>query len=254
MIRNEYIRFMQTLDREGVPDSSRKIANIIFDHLDEITPLGTGHGRRIQKIVELAQDEYKTANCKCTAEIEDAQTVVSGITGLKSLTVGPFRGFAKPEKFDLDSQIVLIYGPNGSGKSSFCEALEYGLLGSVEEAESKRFRETQDYLKNAYIKGFESPVIEAKFAEAEPDIVTANEAQFRFCFVEKNRIDNFSHIAAHSPARQTALISTLFGLDSFNEFVCGFSDEIDDKYIDRVGEKAKELGIKKLALEVTSRQ
>ncbi|MGF3860388.1 AAA family ATPase [Salmonella enterica] len=35
---------------------------------------------------------------------------------------------------------MLIYGPNGTGKSSFCEALEYTLLGNVAEAESKRFR------------------------------------------------------------------------------------------------------------------
>ena len=169
------------------------------------------------------------------------------MTRLKSLTVGPFRGFAKPEVFDLDSQIVLIYGPNGSGKSSFCEALEYGLLGSVEEAESKRFREARDYLKNAYVDRFEPPVIGVNFADAEPAIVTANEVQFRFCFVEKNRIDSFSRIAAHLPARQTALISTLFGLDSFNDFVRGFSDEIDDKYIDLIGEKATQLAKKQLS-------
>ena len=249
MIRNEYLRFMQTLGTDGMPDNVRKLANIVLDHLDEITPLGTAHGRRAQKIVDLAQREFKTANSECTAGVEDAQTDANEITKLKSLTVGPFRGFAKPETFDLDSQIVLIYGPNGSGKSSFCEALEYGLLGSVEEAESKRFRETDDYLKNAYVGRFEPPVIEADFADAEPAIVTANEAQFRFCFVEKNRIDNFSRIAAHSPARQTALISTLFGLDSFNDFVRGFSAEIDDRYIDLIGKKASQLAIKQRALE-----
>jgi DNA sulfur modification protein DndD len=50
--------------------------------------------------------------------------------------------------------------------------------------------------------------------------------------VEKNRIDNFSRIAAQVPAKQTELISTLFGLESFTEFVRNFTVEIDEKYID----------------------
>ena len=249
MIRNEYLRFMQTLSTDGAPGNVCKLANVVLNHLDEITPLGTAHGKRSQKVVELAQRDYKTANSECTAGIEDSEPNANGITRLKSLTVGPFRGFAKPENFDLDSHIVLIYGPNGSGKSSFCEALEYGLLGSVEEAESRRFRETCDYLKNAYIDQFEPPVIGANFADDEPAIITANEVQFRFCFVEKNRIDSFSRIAAHLPARQTALISTLFGLDSFNDYVSGFSAEIDDKYIDVIGSNATKLAIKQVALE-----
>ena len=249
MIRNEYLRFMQTLGTDGVPDNVRKLANVVLNHLDEITPLGTAHGKRTQKIVELSMREYKTANSECISGIENSRPDANGITRLKSLTVGPFRGFTEQEKLDLDRQIVLIYGPNGSGKSSFCEALEYGLLGSVEEAESRRFREARDYLKNAYVDRFEPPVVGANFADAGPTIVTANEVQFRFCFVEKNRIDSFSRIAAHLPARQTALISTLFGLDSFNDFVRGFSAEIDDKYIDLNGKKATLLAIKQLSLE-----
>lgn len=248
MTKIEYLRFMQTLSADRVPENVRKLANVILNHLDEITPLGTAHGKRSQKIVELIKREYKTANSECTAGIEAFRPDVNEITRLKSLTVGPFRGFTRQEYFDLDSRIVLIYGPNGSGKSSFCEALEYGLLGTVEEADSKRFKEVQNYLKNAHVEQFVPPIVRVNFADANPDIVTANEARFRFCFVEKNRIDNFSRIAAHLPARQTMLISTLFGLDSFNDFVRGFSIEIDDKYIDRIGNKAKLLAIKQTAL------
>jgi DNA sulfur modification protein DndD len=249
MIRNEYLRFMRTLDSDDVPNNVRKLANIILDHLDEITPLGTAAGRRVKAIVLLAQREFNIACNECAVEIEDIQTNFNGIKRLKLLKVGPFSGFTKPETFDLDSQLVLIYGPNGTGKSSFCEALEYGLLGSVAEAESKRFRDARDYLKNAYVDRFEPPMIEANIADAEPAIVKANESQFRFCFVEKNRIDSFSRIAAHTPARQNELISTLFGLDSFNDFVSGFSTEIDDKYIDIVGEKSVALSEKRQALE-----
>ena len=54
---------------------------------------------------------------------------------------------------------ISLIGPNGTGKSSFCEALEFGLLGNVAEAESKRFRNQDDYLKNAHTNSFEAPVI-----------------------------------------------------------------------------------------------
>ncbi|MDD5272812.1 MAG: AAA family ATPase, partial [Methylovulum sp.] len=248
MLKLEYLHFMQTLNTNAVPDNVRKLANIILDHLDEIIPLGTTHGKRVQKIVELAQHEFTTANCNYLVEVGNYQTSTNDITRLKSLTVGPFRGFAKSEFFDLDSQIVLLYGPNGSGKSSFCEALEYGLLGYVEEAGAKRFKTPNDYLKNAHIDQFEPPKIEANFANTEATVVRANEAQFRFCFVEKNRIDNFSRLAAHLPARQAELISTLFGLDSFNDFVRGFSEKIDDKYIDLIGKKSLALSEKKQSI------
>lgn len=250
MIRKEYHRFMQTLGGDGVPENVCKLANIIFNNLDDIIPLGTAAGRRVQKVVVLAQREFSTVSGECAVEIDDDQVNGSDISRLKSLNVGPFRGFAKAEPFDLDSQLVLIYGPNGSGKSSFCEALEYGLLGTVEEAENKRFREAREYLKNAHVGQFTSPVIEACFADSEPAIITADEAQFRFCFVEKNRIDNFSRIAAHVPSRQTQLISTLFGLDSFNEFVRNFSTEIGDRYIDLSGKKAGILDEKRKSLDI----
>jgi hypothetical protein len=71
---------------------------------------------------------------------------------------------------------------------------------------------------------------------------------YRFCFVEKNRIDDFSRIAAKAPAQQSKLIGTLFGLESFDEFVKGFSNELDSKYIDISGQKAIKLKEKRINL------
>jgi len=119
--------------------------------------------------------------------------------------------------------------------------------GNVAEAESKRFR-PQDYLTNAHVGQFLTPTIEAIDGDGETLPIVFNEAQYRFCFVEKNRIDNFSRIAAQLPARRTELISTLFGLDGFNEFVRNFTSEIDERYIDLRGVKAYELRQKQQAL------
>ena len=246
MIRNEYLRFIQTLKTDNTPEGVRKIGNLVLEHLNTIQPLTTHQGQRVRNIVRLAQGQWSTLAKEVTAEANDVDDNAATITRLKSLHVGPFRGFARQEDFDLDSSLVLIYGPNGTGKSSFCEALEYGLLGNVAEAESKRFRQ-QDYLTNAHVGQFVAPIIEAIDGDGETLPIVANEAQYRFCFIEKNRIDNFSRIAAQLPARQTELISTLFGLDGFNEFVRNFTSEMD-RYIDLYGVKANELRLKQQAL------
>jgi DNA sulfur modification protein DndD len=240
MIQSEYLRFLQTLINDDTSDEVRKVANLVLLHIDSLAPLSTTRGQRINKLVELAQTDWPTTNADIQPESEETEIQTCSFTRLKKLSVGPFRGFAKQEDFDLDSQLVLIYGPNGTGKSSFCEALEYGLLGSVAEAESKRFRQ-QDYLKNAHTDTFTPPELSGLDAEGNDISISANEALYRFCFVEKNRIDNFSRIAAQSPAKQTELISTLFGLDAFTDFVGNFTGTMDDRYIDLEGVKAKEL-------------
>ncbi|ENN8404511.1 AAA family ATPase [Proteus mirabilis] len=249
MLSNEFLRFFQTLDVADVPGNVRKMANLVRDNLDSIIPLGTAQGQRIRRIVELAQPAWDTLSLEIPPLPEQNSERVSTFSRLKKLSVGPFRGFARQEEFDLDSRLVLIYGPNGTGKSSFCEALEYTLLGNVAEAASKRFRNQSDYFRNAYVNQFSAPVITGVGAQGQDVSIENNEAQHRFCFVEKNRIDSFSRIAALAPARQTELISTLFGLDAFNDFVRNFTAEIDAKYIDLIGIKAVQLAEKRRTLE-----
>ncbi|MCF8054745.1 MAG: AAA family ATPase [Deltaproteobacteria bacterium] len=241
MIRTEYIRFLQTLNAQSVSADVRKMANLVLQHLGTLIPLSTAKGQRIQKIAKLAQENWSSVGTDIHPPSEQVTEQTCPIIQLKSISVGPFRGFAKQEDFDLDSKLVLIYGPNGTGKSSFCEALEYGLLGNVAEAESKRFRNQQDYLKNAYTESFTPPTLVGLDSQGNDISITRNEVLYRFCFVEKNRIDNFSRIAAQAPAKQTELISSLFGLDAFTEFVRNFTDTMDCRYIVLEGVKAKEL-------------
>jgi len=254
MIQAEYLRFLQTLNNDSTPEGVRKIANLALAHLDDLIPLTTYQGQRVRKMVALLQSNWETTSAEIQPLPENIEEQQSKITQLKSMSVGPFRGFARQEVFDLSSHLVLIYGPNGTGKSSFCEALEYGLLGNVIEAESKRFRDQRDYLRNAHVNQFASPVITAVDDQGNEVAVASSEAHYRFCFVEKNRIDSFSRIAAQAPAKQAALISTLFGLESFTEFVRNFTDEIDDRYIDLVGKKAILLSQKRQALAGAEQQ
>ena len=247
MVRVEYSNFLQTLNNNASVEI-RKIANLVLENLDELIPLKTAQGQRIKKIASLAQLRWENIGSEISplpATLGEQKTKIAKI---KSLTVGPFRGFSKPEHFDLDSNLVLIYGPNGTGKSSFCEALEYCLLGNVEDAENKRFRNQVEYLKNAHVNRFLAPILQAEDSQNNILSVQPDEQIYRFCFVEKNRIDNFSRIAAQVPSKQTELISTLFGLESFTEFVKNFTPDMDGRYIDIIGEKSKELGEKRSQL------
>ncbi|MCF7944845.1 MAG: chromosome segregation protein SMC [Spirochaetia bacterium] len=248
MVHAEYHRFLQTLSKDEIPKDVRKMANLVLLHLDTLIPLSTSQGQRVKKLVQLAQSNWDSIS----SDIQPIQerTIEQNVQDiqLKSLTVGPFRGFLKQEVFDLASHLVLCYGPNGTGKSSFFEALEYSLLGYVAEAESKRFRNQDDYLKNAHINSFITPILTGVDNEGNDISVSADEAFYRFCFVEKTRIDSFSRIAAQTPAKQTELISSLFGLDAFTEFVRNFTETMDERYIDLKGSKAEELNQKKQAL------
>jgi len=248
MIKSEFLRFMQTLNPSTVPANVRKIANIIFDNMDILIPLSTASGHRIKKIVELSKATFSDISEQIPPLPEQETQPSTTLKMVKNLSVGPFRGFIKNEVFDLDSRLVLMYGPNGTGKSSFCEALEYSLLGNVAEAESKRFNNLEAYLKNAHIDMFMEPVLIGIDSLGDEVPIIPNDALYRFCFVEKNRIDNFARIAAQAPSRQTELISTLFGLDAFADFVKNFTETMDERYIDLTGIEALALSEKRQSL------
>ena len=254
MIQSEFQRFLQTLLSSPSSASVHKFANLVLKNLDEIVPLSTYQGQRVKHVAKLAQKEWASVSQDIPTNLEDVESDVASFTLLKELSVDSFRGFSREETFDLNSLLVLIFGPNGTGKSSFCEALEYALLGSVAEAESKRFRDVEAYLKNAHTNKFAPPKLIGIDAEGGDVNIKPNDALYRFCFVEKNRIDSFSRIAAQAPAKQSELISTLFGLDAFNEFVKNFSPEMDGKHIDVEGVKAKKLSQKRLQLQGAEQQ
>ncbi len=244
VIQHEFEKFLAELGEKNVHDDVKRLGNIILTNIDALVPLGTHSGRRSKAIVKLAQKEIETTSLELPDIAGFSSDADFPIQSLSHLSVGPFRGFSVHEEFDLDSRIVLLYGPNGSGKTSFCEALEYALLGEIEEAEVKRLA-PQVYLQNARVGAYRPPKLVARDNEGNDIEVIFDSEKYRFCFVEKNRIDDFSRIAAKTPAQQSKLIATLFGLGLFDEFVKRFSFEINEKYIDLVGLKALDLNRKK---------
>lgn len=225
-IRSEFQRFLQHLDAREVPDDARRLASVVYDHLDTLAEVGATRRARSTRLVPLVVRHLANAAVRRGAEFQAEQHAPPEFR-LQQLTVGPFRGFMAPEIFDLRHDLTLIYGANGTGKSSFCEALEMAMLGTISEAQAKRV-DHPEYCNNARLGRHNLPVLTVRTGEAAPAVLSADEAEYRFCFIEKNRLDDFARIAARTPGDQRQLIATLFGVDLFSEFVRGFNQSLDE--------------------------
>jgi energy-coupling factor transporter ATP-binding protein EcfA2 len=226
--RQDFERFVRWLHepKRDAPERARKIATLVLAHFDAVAATARQHNNRSQFLARLARQHLTTASPELPQLPEEVPQGEWPWRRLRELTLGPFRGFRAPQTFDLRKRVVLCYGPNGSGKSSLCEALEYALRGAVEEAGSKRI-DHRDYLANIHAGHFIAPVLTASDAAGREVHVVTDEDAFRFFFVEKNRIDNFSRIAATPPGRKNDLIATLFGMDQFNDFASHFNESMD---------------------------
>lgn len=230
--KRDFERFVTWLHQPATeaPSNVRRLANLALAHFDAVAQTSRQHSQRSIYLVGQAR--------RLLVHTPDGPPDIPVVAAngrwpwkrLKTITIGPFRGFRTPEPFDLQKQVILFYGPNGSGKTSFCEGLEFGLLGSVEEAETKRI-DGRTYLANLHARRFEAPALRATDHQNREVAVVANADTFRFCFIEKNRIDAFSRIAARPPAQRTELIATLFGMEKFNEFVGHFNESIDAQLV-----------------------
>lgn len=226
--REDYEHFVRWLHQPGrqVPEDVLRFANMVLEDFEQIAGTFRQHNSRSNHLATLARQVL--AETRAAAPAPPAATPVSPWPWqrLRQLTVGPFRGFRREELFDLRKRVLLFYGPNGSGKSSLCEALEHTLLGTVQEAESRRI-EAQQYLANIHDRRFVAPRLTATDHGGQEIAVAANPDTYRFCFVERNRIDAFARMAARPTAARTELIATLFGMERFNDFASHFNESMD---------------------------
>ncbi|HCF7139862.1 AAA family ATPase [Pseudomonas aeruginosa] len=243
-IRSEYHRFLAHLTQRHVHDDVRRLAHLVLDHLQPLAEVGAARRGRSTRLAPLAIAHLAQMP---VAYDGDARGPENGpaLGRLHQLDVGPFRGFMRQETFDLSHDITLVYGANGTGKSSFCEALEVAMLGSISEAQAKRV-DQRTYCNNARLRRHIAPVLSST-AAGEAQAVQPDEAEYRFCFIEKNRLDDFARIAARTPSDQRQLIATLFGVDQFSEFVRGFNPSLDQDLM-LAGVQAAQLAQRRLQL------
>jgi len=229
IVGREVKRWSETLAELNEYDIT--LVNILLKHYEELIEAGgTAGGKRANKIAEYIGE--KQGVCDKTIETLSfgSEKNTKKIKKLNVLEVDAFRGFSVSRTFNLDKQYVFLYGPNGSGKSSFSEALEYGLLGIIEEAEANKIK-LSTYIKNTATKKGKKPAITCTYEDGSEDEAIIDYDAYRFAFVEKNRIADFSHISVLNSKNQNERIAALFGLSAFNEFVQGFTTNFDEKYL-----------------------
>ena len=173
--KRDFERFLAWLylPATQAPPEVKRLASFALANFDGLAQTVRQHSQRSTYLVGHAR--------RALAQTPDGPPNIQAVAAdgawpwqrLRSMTIGPFRGFRTPEPFDLQKRVILFYGPNGSGKTSFCEGLEYGLLGSVEEAETKRI-DGRTYLANLHARRFEPPALWATDHQNREVAVAAN--------------------------------------------------------------------------------
>lgn len=243
----EFSKWLENTDISKLSPYEKTIVGIIIDHFDDIARCGTAKGARAKLMGKYIAALGNKADREQLSMVE-THPIKESIKRLKSLSVNNFRGFGVTEKFEFSTQYTFYHGPNGSGKTSLCEAIEYSVLGSVAEASSRGIP-LNDYVAHAGKNGFAPPILMCESQNGQIIRFVPSLSTYRFAFIEKNRIVDFSHIGAATEKSQNERIAALFGLTEFRTFVHEFTDSFDKRYIILESDASQKYESKKAALQ-----
>jgi hypothetical protein len=217
----EYLKWISTLNTGTLSELDKHLLNLITENFKDVFNSGTHQGSRAKLIISLLNSNATPDDI--AVNIPDSQATEKTNQSLTKIEIGPFRGFDAPREFQFGDNYTLFYGSNGTGKSSLCEGLEASLLGYVVEAERKRIP-LETYIQNTSVESGSIPSAYKTLDNETIEQVNQSIDDYQYCFIEKNRIDDFSRVSANTERNQEAIILKLFGLDEFNAFVNDFTD------------------------------
>lgn len=223
----EYHKWICTLETRLLSDLEKHLLNLITENFEDVFNSGTHHGSRAKLIISLL--ESNPIPDSITLNIPDSEITETTSQPLTKIEIGPFKGFVAQREFQFGDNYTLLYGSNGTGKSSLCEGLEASLLGYVAEAERKRVS-LETYIQNTSVESGSVPSAYKTLDDGSLEQVSQSIDEYQYCFIEKNRIDDFSRISANTERNQEAIILKLFGLDEFNTFVNDFTDNFSNYF------------------------
>lgn len=217
----EYLKWIASLNTDTLSELEKHLLNLITENFEKVFNSGTHKGNRAKLIISLLESNPTPDHI--VVNIPDSGATEKTGQPLTKIEIGPFRGFDAPREFQFGDNYTLLYGSNGTGKSSLCEGLEVSLLGYVVEAERKRIP-LETYIQNTSVERGSIPTAYKTLDNGTVERVNQSIDDYQYCFIEKNRIDDFSRVSANTEKNQEAIILKLFGLDEFNAFVNDFTD------------------------------
>ena len=153
--KHEFLSWVDTLETENLTEHEITMLSILISNFEDIASVGAASGQRAKllgkKIADLNNNVVKEL-----PKYEINEVAESDVERLENLDVEKFRGFGTAQNFTFEKQYTFFHGPNGSGKTSFCEALEYCMLGSIEEATARNIT-TDKYIVHAGEKKGQKP-------------------------------------------------------------------------------------------------
>ena len=187
--KHEFAVWIDSLDSTQLTEHEKTIINVIANDFDSVAALSTARGGRSKYLGEkIAGLQNKTL--KDVPKLISSSVSTERIKRIESLKVENFRGFGVVQTFQFDKQYTFFHGPNGSGKTSFCEALEYSTLGMIEEATARNIP-LDKYILHAGKKKIQKPVMLCTYSSGITKQCEPNYNNYRFGFIEKNRIEGF---------------------------------------------------------------
>lgn len=234
----EFKKFLKETE-EQLSEYEKKLSKIILLNFSKVEAVGTHGGRRGRLLADLITEYGDGVKADPVSDEIDIQLDNGQFVRLSQLVVKNFRGFSDEVTLNFRNPYTFVYGPNGTGKSSLCEALEYSLLGTINEAEVKRI-DIARYIKNANTDIAEYPILMGIDSNGVEFKVESNSNQNEFCFIERTRIDGFSRVSANTPQAQQQRLAALFGLEDFNNFAVNFNERFET-YLDCKGQNAEQL-------------
>jgi hypothetical protein len=205
-IKSQFNQFIRTLKPDELNPYEIKLINLIADNFDSVASVGTAAGKRASLLNDLINEHREKLKTTLPKIEDNAHKKVNDIIKISSIEIENFRGFASKEIFDLSKPKILVYGPNGSGKTSFCEALEFSLLGYLSEAEAKRI-DVKHYITNLHTGKSSHPIVKGANSNDEIIDINANPDSYYFCFIEKNRIIDFARYSSKTQGQQENLLA-----------------------------------------------
>lgn len=179
------------------------------------------------KIADIEEKRKKGEEIILKLKVKGNVSFTKKYPHIESIQIKDFKGFGSHNENDrgsytkVDRYKNIFFGPNGAGKTSFCEALEYRVTSDIKERKRRSIA-----LKDYITRGKTKPSVNVIFNNDEIDeqkMTDYDKEFFHRCFIEKNRLQEFSLLGSKDTGvKGSDIIANLLGLHELDDLLSSF--------------------------------